>query len=329
MAHKPEVATMYSGRGAQLYDQIVGDDKSELREVLRSVNRGQDKILELASGSGRITLPLLTVGASVVAVDYSQDLLKILAAHAGGNERLTTVCADILEWEPEQTFDRIILGTTSISLFKAEERARLFKKIRSWLAPGGRFLLTLRTPPIESQPHSGQSRPISETLRLTEHFNKDLVELTSILTEMSDGIAVGDYSVTTQVVTQDALQNELRHAGFNIIDETVIDPQTEDLSIGDYRLLTVAPQPVNESYFQFFLPPDQWNEPEAVSASGTDVKYSDGSSAICAISGLWNASLGYGNSAIADAIDGANRSASALPIFRRGSSYAREAEVGS
>jgi adenosylmethionine-8-amino-7-oxononanoate aminotransferase len=78
---------------------------------------------------------------------------------------------------------------------------------------------------------------------------------------------------------------------------------------------------------EFFVPVGSWGDlsNEAVTAEGSRVTFADGSEAICAVSGLWNASLGYGNRAIADAMHESNLRASALPLFRRGSTIAREA----
>jgi len=78
-------------------------------------------------------------------------------------------------------------------------------------------------------------------------------------------------------------------------------------------------------YFELFVPPSQWHAREAVAASGVTLTFDDGSEAICGISGLWNASLGYGNRAVADAVHRANLEAATLPIFRRGSVHARRA----
>lgn len=78
---------------------------------------------------------------------------------------------------------------------------------------------------------------------------------------------------------------------------------------------------------EFFTPVDSWADPanEAVSASRSTIVFADGSEALCAVSGLWNANLGYGNEAIADAIHQVNLGASTLPLFRRGSRIASEA----
>ncbi|ROS76628.1 aminotransferase class III-fold pyridoxal phosphate-dependent enzyme [Cellulomonas sp. PhB143] len=325
MAQPAALATMYSGRGAELYDRVVQSDRSELREILRTVRRGQDRVLELACGSGRITRPLLAVSASVVAVDNSAALLSLLDERAGGDERLTTVCADLRDWAPGETFDKVVLGTTSISLFDAAERAALFARVRRWLEPGGQFLVTLRVPPTADE--AGAYHQVFEDLGLREDFDAAAGMLTSTLIELRDGRPVGEHAVATNLLRHETLLGELGDAGFDVMDELEIDPRTRDARIGDHRLVVAAPRPARgrSPYFEFFLPPRQWGEAEAVGARGTTVDFADGTSAICGISGIWNASLGYGNAAVAEAIDRANRAASALPIFRRGSSYAREA----
>ncbi len=62
-----------------------------------------------------------------------------------------------------------------------------------------------------------------------------------------------------------------------------------------------------------------------VAADGMRVRFADGHEALCATSGLWNANLGYGNEAIAEAGARALRDASYLSVFRYSNSYARQA----
>lgn len=49
----------------------------------------------------------------------------------------------------------------------------------------------------------------------------------------------------------------------------------------------------------------------AVGATGHRVEFADGSSRLCATSGLWNAPLGFGNPVVLDAVSRATRDASA------------------
>ncbi|MGW2280712.1 daptide-type RiPP biosynthesis aminotransferase [Streptomyces sp. NPDC001770] len=62
-----------------------------------------------------------------------------------------------------------------------------------------------------------------------------------------------------------------------------------------------------------------------VSAHGVRVRFLDGRELLCGTSGLWNANLGYGNEAVAEACSTALRDASYLSVFRYENVYARRA----
>ncbi|MGB4136654.1 MAG: daptide-type RiPP biosynthesis aminotransferase [Microbacterium sp.] len=63
----------------------------------------------------------------------------------------------------------------------------------------------------------------------------------------------------------------------------------------------------------------------AVRAHGHRVEYADGSTRLCATSGLWNVPLGYGNPAVAEAVARTLFDASYLSLFRTSHSYAEDA----
>lgn len=75
------------------------------------------------------------------------------------------------------------------------------------------------------------------------------------------------------------------------------------------------------------LPPSAHGDDELCleSADGVRLRTTDGRDLLCATSGLWNVNLGYGNPAIADAVDRAMRRASYLGVFRYENAPAREA----
>ena len=63
----------------------------------------------------------------------------------------------------------------------------------------------------------------------------------------------------------------------------------------------------------------------AIGADGNRIRYADGSSRLCATSGLWNVPLGFGNPAVAEAVARATRDASYLTLFRSPNRYAEVA----
>lgn len=76
--------------------------------------------------------------------------------------------------------------------------------------------------------------------------------------------------------------------------------------------------------WESLVPPSRYGQPDrcAVAAEGTQVRFADGSTALCATSGLWNANLGYGNRVIAEAVADSLTAASYLTVFRGGHRFA-------
>lgn len=75
------------------------------------------------------------------------------------------------------------------------------------------------------------------------------------------------------------------------------------------------------------LPADSIFTPDqvAVGAAGHRIEFADGSTRLCATSGLWNVPLGFGNPAIAEAVMKATHDASYLSLFRAPHRYAEDA----
>lgn len=75
------------------------------------------------------------------------------------------------------------------------------------------------------------------------------------------------------------------------------------------------------------LPADTTFTPDrvAVGAAGHRVDFADGSTRLCATSGLWNVPLGFGNPAVAEAVGRAMQDASYLSLFRAPHRYAEVA----
>lgn len=141
------VGDLYGPQGSDVYDAMTLEDGSEVREVLRAARRTSGDILELASGSGRLTVPLARLGREVVALDSSPRMRELLVARARSAraESIRPVLADMSAFELHRTFGLIVLATTSITLLDAAERGGLLRSVRRHLAPDGVFLVSVPT----------------------------------------------------------------------------------------------------------------------------------------------------------------------------------------
>lgn len=141
------VLDLYGEEGSDLYEAVTLTDTSELRELLTVVRGTSGEILELACGGGRLTLPLLSLGRAVTALDLSERMLEILTARAAElppsrTARLTTARADMADYRIERSFGTVVLAATSIGLLDDDARLRALRCARRHLAPGGRLLIT-------------------------------------------------------------------------------------------------------------------------------------------------------------------------------------------
>lgn len=91
--------------------------------------------LDLASGEGRNAIWLASQGWKMTAVDFSGVALE------RGQEQsddVDFVEADVFTWEPEGTFDLILIAYLHV---EAEPLAELVERAIGWLNPGGELFM--------------------------------------------------------------------------------------------------------------------------------------------------------------------------------------------
>lgn len=107
-------------------------------------------ILELGSGPGRITHPLIAIGHTVVAVDDSPEALE----HVHGAERLL---ADIYTLDLGRTFDAVVAGSHLINAPDRARRMQLLGVCSRHVRPGGVVLIERYEPGWARSPRAGTS----------------------------------------------------------------------------------------------------------------------------------------------------------------------------
>ena len=130
------------------YIHIQGDVPYYAR-VARETNGA---ILELACGTGRLTLPMVRAGANVHGIDASVAMIsraeeKREALPALQRERLTFEVGDMRTLRLERRFEAVVLAfNTLMHMITDEDLAAVLETVRVHLAAGGRFHFDLHTP---------------------------------------------------------------------------------------------------------------------------------------------------------------------------------------
>lgn len=145
------------------YDFFLGDQSADIPFYLGQAGRAKGAVLELACGTGRLTLPLARAGVNITGLDSSGPMLdraKEKASHEGLN--IPWVHGDALDFDLRFLFDLIFLPFNSLQHFHDRgSLERLFERVRAHLAPGGRFVLDVHQPNLALlNRHPGEIYPV-------------------------------------------------------------------------------------------------------------------------------------------------------------------------
>ena len=133
---------------AELYDLVAPRDEEMEHFYLKVAGGSSRKVLELACGSGRFTIPLARSGAQVSAGDLSKTMLERARTAA----RDSDVAIDFFELDMRDfqlgiQFDAIVVAANSLMhLHTVEDFAQALAAIRRHLAPGGTFAFDVFVP---------------------------------------------------------------------------------------------------------------------------------------------------------------------------------------
>ena len=126
--------------GAYWPEGVHGLGEAEERMLRLTVERAEledgQEILELGCGWGSLTLFMAGAfpGARITAVSNSASQRRHIEARAPENVRVIT--ADIRDFEPEGTFQRVV----SVEMFEhMRNLPELLRRISTWLGPGGKL----------------------------------------------------------------------------------------------------------------------------------------------------------------------------------------------
>ncbi len=133
---------------ADFYDlDIRSIERHDLPFYLDFANRFGGPVLELACGTGRVTIPLADAGFPVWGLDLSEAMLsvfrrKLIGADPTTTERIHLIRSDMADFRLPERFPLIIVPFRGFQALTGDDRIRsCLASVRRHLAPGGRFIL--------------------------------------------------------------------------------------------------------------------------------------------------------------------------------------------
>lgn len=113
-------------------------------------NKYGGPVLELACGTGRLTVPLRLAGADITGLDRSREMLEVARSKTErhGTE-IEYVHADARSYSLGRLFRLIFIANNSLShLLRREDVEACLRCVRQHLAPDGRFIVDIFTPSL-------------------------------------------------------------------------------------------------------------------------------------------------------------------------------------
>ena len=139
---------LYQDELAQLYDVAVPDWPGEIdfyRQLIQQIPAAeQHSILEIACGTGRITVQLASSNIPIVGIDLSDEMLAIAKSKSTALSNVRWVLADMRSFELTEAFALAIVPAYSFQLLLTEtDQAACLRQIARHLTPGACLALHL------------------------------------------------------------------------------------------------------------------------------------------------------------------------------------------
>ena len=252
---KVSIGSMYEAAGAQLYHGLTRYENAEIEELLLAAKGVSGPVLELACGTGRITVPFLQKGYDVLGLDFSESMLELFGQRLAEDDakefadRIKTTHGDMTSFSLDRKFSLILLGASAVWNVDADKRAGLFRSVREHLAEDGKFLLTLiefpgmeeDSPAFETQIVYASKDTTPQALVTFFDYVDPAAQLrsTNILAQaIVDGEVVGSqiHTALTYLVTPSVLEREIEAAGLRVTGRREV--------TSGYQILKASARPV-------------------------------------------------------------------------------------
>jgi SAM-dependent methyltransferase len=143
----PRVAAEYDAehRGRQ----ITEDDVPFYVELAKKAAADGQSVLELACGTGRVTLPIAAAGVHVTGFDNSPAMLEIARSKSGKATNPRWLEAEMTSFEMEERFGLVIIPFRSfLHLPTVADQKACLRRIHDHLIDGGRLALNFFNPNV-------------------------------------------------------------------------------------------------------------------------------------------------------------------------------------
>jgi SAM-dependent methyltransferase len=135
-------------RDGRHYDALNSDLVADIPFYVEEAKRAGGPVLELACGTGRLTIPIVQIGVGIFGLDLSASMLAHARTKANAaSVKIQFVEADCRDFDLGRQFALIFMAFNSMQhLHDYASQAALFANVRKHLAEGGRVIFDVFNP---------------------------------------------------------------------------------------------------------------------------------------------------------------------------------------
>ena len=138
------------GEFAFVYDRLINQDYSAIADKIEDIFRRNgvkpELVLDLACGTGSLTVELAKRGYDMIGIDMSEEMLSVAYEKASEYPDVRFLCQDMTEFELYGTVDAIVCTLDAVNyITDKRDLKRLFKIVHNYLNPGGLFIFDINT----------------------------------------------------------------------------------------------------------------------------------------------------------------------------------------
>jgi ubiquinone/menaquinone biosynthesis C-methylase UbiE len=133
---------------AQFYDLMYQWNKDDIPFYVKEAKKSGGKVLEIACGTGRITVPIAKAGVDITGIDYSKEMLDNLKRKIKDLKNKPKIKqADMRTFKLRDKFNLIIVPFRAFLHMKTQEdQLKALMNFRKHLKKGGRLILNFFFP---------------------------------------------------------------------------------------------------------------------------------------------------------------------------------------
>lgn len=136
---------------ANIYDRLQNIDYASFvdyyQKIFESFSLKPELVLDLACGTGNVTIPLAERGYDMIGVDMSGEMLNIAADKARAkNLDILFLNQDMTEFELYGTVDAIVCSLDGVNYLTEDgQLEQLFALVKNYLNPNGIFIFDINS----------------------------------------------------------------------------------------------------------------------------------------------------------------------------------------